>query len=210
MRTNSFVCYALFGTIGLGLANIFLVFWWPVIYFVFFPLLKIYEMRTSGPDIKHDLKQILDPRFLVIPAVIVALILNLTNVKYPQLINKLYLVDIFVYIASSLSFFSIGLRLKVSRLKNYINLYFPLIAVKFVITPALAFLLLWILAATGQNLDPLAQKVIIVLSLTPSAVLMVTMSNVFDLDAPLASALWVVTMAIFAIIIVPLLFIILA
>jgi hypothetical protein len=35
---------------------------------------------------------------------------------------------------------------------------------------------------------------------------MVTMSNVFDLDGPLASALWVVTMAIFVAIVVPVLF----
>ena len=33
-----------------------------------------------------------------------------------------------------------------------------------------------------------------------------TLSNVFDLDGPLASALWVVTMAIFIVIIVPVLF----
>jgi hypothetical protein len=35
---------------------------------------------------------------------------------------------------------------------------------------------------------------------------MVTMSNVFDLDGPLASALWVVTTAVFAIVVVPVLF----
>jgi hypothetical protein len=37
---------------------------------------------------------------------------------------------------------------------------------------------------------------------------MVTMSNVFGLDGPLASALWVITMAIFAAIVVPVLFLI--
>jgi len=81
--------------------------------------------------------------------------------------------------------------------------------VKFILTPALALLIIWLLKLAGQNLTGLVQKVIIVLSATPSAVLMVTMSNVFDLDGPLASALWVVTTAIFAAIVVPALFFIL-
>ena len=97
-----------------------------------------------------------------------------------------------------------------SRLKNYINLYFPVAAVKFILTPAVALLIIAVLKLAGQNLDSLFQKVIIVSSATPSAVLMVTMSNVFDLDGPLASALWVVTMAIFAAVVVPVLFLLFA
>jgi predicted permease len=69
-----------------------------------------------------------------------------------------------------------------------------------------ALLIIALLTLAGQNLNDMVQKVIIVLSATPSAVLMVTMSNVFDLDGPLASALWVVTMAIFVTIVVPVLF----
>jgi predicted permease len=85
-------------------------------------------------------------------------------------------------------------------------LYFPVAAVKFILTPAVALSIIALLMLTGQNLDSLVRKVIIVLSVTPSAVLMVTMSNVFDLDGPLASALWVVMMAAFVVIVVPVLF----
>jgi predicted permease len=87
-------------------------------------------------------------------------------------------------------------------------LYFLLAAVKFILTPAVAFSFIWLLAATGQNLTEAIRKVIIVLSATPSAVLMVTMSNVFDLDGPLASALWIVTTAVFVVIVVPVLFLV--
>ena len=203
---GAFICYALFGTTGLGLANIYPVFWIPTAYLIFFPLLKIYELRTSGSDTKFKLNQVLDFRFLVIPAVTAAIILNLADVKSPAFIAEFHIIDIFVYIASSLAFFAIGLRVKLSRLRSYINLYFPLVVVKFILTPAIALLIIWLLALTGQSLTSLVQKVIIVLSVTPSAVLMVTMSNVFDLDGPLASALWVVTMAAFAVVVVPVLF----
>jgi len=203
---GAFVCYALFGAVGLALANIYLLLYLPTLYLVFLPLLKVRELRLKDSNAGFRLSQVLDPRCLAIPAVITAIILNLTNVKPPDFVLKFHIIDVFVYIAASLSFFAIGLRVKLSRLKNYINLYFPLAAVKFILTPAAAFLIIWLLALTGRNLDGLVEKVIIVLSATPSAVLMVTMSNVFDLDGPLASALWVVTMAIFAVIIVPVLF----
>jgi predicted permease len=206
---GAFVCYALFGATGLAMANLYPAFWIPTVYLTFFPLLKIQELRIKDSKAKFRLSKVLDFRFLVLPAVIAAIVLNLTDVESPAFIAKFHIIDILVYIASGLSFFAIGLRVKLSRLKNYISLYFPLAAVKFILTPALALLIIWLLTLTGQNLTGLVKKVIIVLSATPSAVLMVTMSNVFDLDGPLASALWVVTTAIFAAIVVPVLFFIL-
>jgi len=203
---GAFVCYALFGAAGLGLANIYLVLWLPTVYLIFFPLLKIHELRTRDSNAKFKLRQVLDFRCLALPAAITAIVLNLANVEAPHFIAKFHIIDIFVYIASSLAFFAIGLRVKLSRLKNYIGLYFLLGAVKFILAPAVALLLIWLLAQTGQNLTGLVKNVIIVLSVTPSAVLMVTMSNVFDLDGALASSLWVVTMAIFVAIVVPVLF----
>jgi predicted permease len=69
-------------------------------------------------------------------------------------------------------------------------------------------LIIYLVKLTGQNPSGSIQNVIIVLSAAPSAVLMVTMSNVFDLDGPLASALWVVTTAVFVVVVVPVLFIV--
>ena len=206
---GAFVCYALFGATGLAMANLYPVFWIPTVYLTFFPLLKIQELRIKDSKANFRFGKVLDFRLLVLPAVIAAIVLNLTGLESPAFIAKFYIIDILVYIASGLSFFAIGLRVKLSRLKNYISLYFPLAVVKFILTPALALLIIWLLKLAGQNLTGLVQKVIIVLSATPSAVLMVTMSNVFDLDGPLASALWVVTTAIFAAIVVPALFFIL-
>ena len=207
---GAFVCYVLFGMAGLAMANIYLLLSVPAFYLIYLPFLKVRELRTKDRSTALKLDFLLDFRMLAIPAVIAAIILNLAHIKSPAFITKFYIIDILVCIASSLSFFAIGLRVKLSRLKNYINLYFLIAAVKFILTPAVALLIIALLTLTGQNLDSLVKKVIIVLSATPSAVLMVTMSNVFDLDGPLASALWVVTMAIFVAIVVPVLFLLFA
>ncbi|MGA1979294.1 MAG: AEC family transporter [Sedimentisphaerales bacterium] len=203
---GAFVCYVLFGMAGLALANLYLLLSLPVFYLVYLPALKVRELRTIAQSRGLGPGFLLDFRMLAIPAIIAAIILNLANVKSPPFIGKFHIVDILVYIASSLFFFAIGLRVKLSRFKDYISLYFPIAAVKFILTPAVALLIIALLTLTGQDLDSLVKKVIIVLSTAPSAVLMVTMSNVFDLDSPLASALWVVTTVIFVVIVVPVLF----
>lgn len=203
---GAFVCYAFFGAAGIALANLYVLLSLPAFYLIYLPALKVRQLRTENRRADSMLDFLLDPRMLPIPAMIVAIVLNLTNVKSPVFITKFYIIDILVCVASSLSFFAIGLRVKLSRLKNYINLYFLIAAIKFILTPAMAILFIALLTLAGQNLNSTVQKVIIILSATPSAVLMVTMSNVFDLDGPLASALWVVTMAIFVAIVVPVLF----
>ena len=203
---GSFVCYALFGTAGLALANIYCLFWFPLVGLVLFPLLKLYEIRRNNTKAGLSITDMLDVRLIAFPASILAIVLNLADIEPPALIAKFHLVDILVYTASAMAFFAIGLQVNLSRLKNYINLYFPLAAVKFILTPAVALAIIWILALTGQDLTGLFRKVIIVLSACPSAVLMVTISNVFDLDSPLASALWLATNGFFVAVIVPVLF----
>ena len=207
---GAFVCYAIFGTTGLALANIYHILAIPTFYFIYLPLLKFREVKTKNSDAKFKFSDLFDLRMLAIPAIITALILNLTGIKAPFFISQLHIIDVFVYAASFLSFFSIGLRIKFSRLRNYKKLYFMVGAVKFILIPIAALLIIWILALTGHNLNNLVQKVIMVRSAAPCAIVMVTMSNVFDLDGPLASAVWVVTTAGFAVIIVPVLFFVFA
>jgi len=207
---GAFVCYVLFGCEGLAMANLYLVLWLPTVYLVFFPLLKMHDLRPDRAGNALTVKSLLDYRMLPFPGVITAIILNLTDVGYPQFIWRLHIVDILVFTASSLAFFSIGLRVKLYRLRKFFSLYLPLAAVKFVLTPVVAFLLIQLLGLAGQSLTIGVRNVIMVLSVTPSAVLMVTMSNVFDLDGPLASALWLVTNAGFAAVVVPVLYFIFA
>jgi len=203
---GAFVSYIFFGIPALAIANIYLILWQPAVFFIFFPILKLNERRIADTNAKFDLRGFLDIRFIILPAIAVALLLNLTNVQFPQFVNKLRIIDVLVYVASTLSFFAIGLQVNLSRLKNYKRLYFPLSAVKFILTPAVALLLLWILALMGCDLTGLMKKVILIMALTPTAIFAVAMSNIFDLDGPLASAIWVVTHGIFIILIIPLLF----
>lgn len=203
---GAFVCYALFGAAALAMANLYVVLWLPTAYFVFFPLLKVMELRQNDPQSRFKMIQMLDLRYVVLPAILAGLILNISGLKQPGFIKDFYVVDFFIYTASALSFFAIGLRVKLSRFKNYISLYFQLATVKFILTPLAAFLIIYIFGLAGHRLEGLVRNVIIVMAVTPSAIIVVTMSNVFDLDSKMASALWVVNMAVFTFVVVPILF----
>jgi len=203
---GAFVCYALFGLTGLAIAQIYILFWLPVICLVFLPLIRISEASSTTTKKSFFLSSLFDWRMLSVPAVIIAIILNLSGIKMPKVITKLHIADIFIYTSSSLAFFAIGLRVTFSRLKNYLPLYFNLSAVKFIITPIVAFLVIKLLTRLGCRLDELSTNVIIVQSLAPPAVFMVTVSNVFGLDSKMGSVLWVVTTAIFAVVVVPILY----
>ncbi len=206
---GAFVCYALFGPEGLGLANVFLILSVPIFYILFMPLLKFFDMKAKKHGNGLNILHFFDARMLVIPTAVIAFALNLGKVPFPKIIDDLYLVDILVFSISALSFLAIGLRLKISRVRHFIRLYFPMAVIKFILTPLLAIAILIILEKAGQDLSPVVQKVAIILSASPSAVMMVTMSNVFDLNGPLASALWIVTMILFVFIVVPVLCLIL-
>jgi predicted permease len=75
--------------------------------------------------------------------------------------------------------------------------------------PIIALSAIGLMAFAGIDLTPLTRNVIIILSCCPAAVTMVILSNVFSLDAKLASAIWVVNNLTFILIVVPLLFVLL-
>jgi predicted permease len=203
---GAFVCYALFGLEGYALGQLYLALWLPMVYIMWMPILKAYEQRTLGRVGKFTSRDLFDARLMGLWAMAAGLALNFSHLKTPSLLTQWYVMDPFIYAASGLSFFAIGMRLSISRLKNYIPLYFTLGAVKFVLTPAAAALILWLFAGVLSGLTPMAKNVIMVQSAAPCAVLMVTMANVFDLDSRMGSALWVVNTAAFALVIVPILF----
>ncbi|MHC4842236.1 MAG: AEC family transporter [Planctomycetota bacterium] len=202
---GAFVCYGLFGLQALGFAQLYLIFWFPLVFIVFFPLLKIREIRTIDSSHKIRVYHILDPRMMLIPAALVAVILNLTRVSVPSFITRFYIIDILVFTSSLLTFYSIGLRVKLTRIRDYFRNYYPVLAIKFLLTPAIAFALLFMISIFSISLTELARNVIIILSFSPCGVMMVTMSNVFNLDGPLASAVWVASTVVYVILIVPIL-----
>lgn len=204
---SSLICYIFFGAKGLGLCQIYLLSWSPIVFLVFFPMLKAAEHTRKTPEKNMNLLTFMDIRLIIIPVVLAALGFNLLGIPRPEFVEKLHLLDIMIYTASFLTFFAITLRVKFKRFKVYTALYFWIAGVKFLATPLLAVLLLWLVKAFGVDIGLLAEKVVLIQASAPVAVSMVTIANVFDLDARLGSALWVVNTVFYVVVVVPVLYI---
>jgi len=203
---GSFICYTLFGVTGLALAQIYIAFWPVIVYLIFFPILKMFQLHSQGHHTRYHLHRLVDYRMLAVPVIIIAVALNLCKIKRPDWIVTFHIVDVLIYTAAALAFFAIGLRITFNRIRNYPRLYFSLNAVKFLLAPMVAYLLIRLLTLAGCDLPSLAKNVIMVQAVAPCAVSMVTIANVFDLDSELGSAVWVVNTATFIVIVAPVLF----
>lgn len=202
---GGFVCYALFGLAGLGISQIYIIAFPIITFMILVPTIKVIQAKALKSTLSVS-KIIFDYRLISVPIIIFALLLNLLNTKPPEWIFTFHLIDILIYTAAALAFFAIGIRVTLTHLRNFINLYLTLAAVKFLLAPLVALILMYILKLMGNELQSLSRNVVLVQVLSPTAVAMVVLANIFDLDSRLASAVWVANTAIFIVVVMPILY----
>ena len=115
----------------------------------------------------------------------------------------LSLTNCLIGLAIALMYFTIGLRIHFSELGKYKNLYGPLLAVKFVIGPAIAAVLVG-LGGLFSEIHPVSRAVIIIEATVPVALYSVLISNMFELNGRLASLLFLVSTVVYLVAVLPL------
>ena len=96
----------------------------------------------------------------------------------------------------------IGLNLHVSDIGKYVRLYLTQAGVKFVIAPLVALLMVSLFHLEAHDLPG---KIVLTQAFMPAAIYSVLLSNIFGLNARLASAMFVVNTLVFLVIVLPLL-----
>lgn len=147
----------------------------------------------------------LDLRALMVHCAIVGVVLAYLKVPYPQIITKLYIIDVLFYLGGFGGYFAIGLRLRLGDTKQYLREHALLAAVKFAGLPLLSLGILALVNLTAVPLAPLGQKVVLVEAFMPVAIQAVMIANLFHLDGRMASTLWLVNTVLFALVPLPVL-----
>ncbi len=197
------VCFMLLGQEGLGLAQIYVIFLAPLTLLVVFPLANYYNPRETGSSVWQVFgRGIWHPRTLAGAGLVAGLIFSSLKIPYPAWIKTCDLVKILIITGTFCYVAIIGVSFHFGRLQRYIRLYMTQSLVKFVIGPLLALLFICLF---GLKLDSAAGAVALVQGFMPSGVNTVLFSNLFGLNARMASALFVVNTAIFLLIILPIL-----
>lgn len=199
---GGFVCYCLFGMTGLGYAQLYCASWTIPIIGYCYPIARKYGTPDEKFDIIFILKTFADRRSLPILGTIAGLTANIAGIPKIDFVYDFYLVDTVILIAVLASFFCIGLHLHFSSITEHINLQIAVSVLKFVISPLIAVLFL----ALNEKILPLpdtATKVVLIESLTPTAVFTVIIANLFHLKPKLASMFFLVNTAVFLVIVLP-------
>ena len=202
------VCYIFLGEIGFGLVYIYRLFEEFIYYAVGFPIAKLFGSAPGEREgLLNRLKTLATDAFILVSlcSIVLGSLLNLSGMKRPESYQTVN--SVFIPLAALLLIISIGLALKITKIRNYLKECIAVSAIKFLIVPAvmtsLAFLLGYREMVGGHLI-----KVVILLSSMPVAFNALIPPSLYDLDVDLANSCWLFTTSLFIIILPVLYFII--
>lgn len=151
-------------------------------------------------------RSLVDLRAMPLYTAIAGTILAYLAVPFPDWIRAGHLIDVLFYLGGFGGYFGIGLRIYLGRnLFEHKRYHILLAGMKFVFLPLLTIGLL-----AGANLSSypppvLAGHTMMLLAFMPTAIQMVIIANLFNLDGRFASGAWLVSTALFVVLILPVL-----
>lgn len=189
---------------------------------IFYPVARYYElhMRRPPPGVagggdaapaaeklpplpKLVAGSFLDVRAMPLFGAIVGVCINAAGAEFPPAVKDYHLLDIAFFVGAAGSYLGIGLRLRLGDVRRCLPQHAALVAIKFLAMPALAFGLIAALRLTPWALSPMPIDVVLICSACPSAINAVIISNLFHLDARLASILWLANTTLFVLLVLP-------
>lgn len=218
---GAYLCYTILepGQTAMGYAVAYVTSMQIFIVLIFYPVARHYELlarRTDRRDADERLPSLprlivgsfLDVRAMPMYAAAAGAVLSLTTAGVPAWIDKSHAIDIACFAGAIGSYFGIGLRLRLGDWRDHLPHHAIVALIKFLAMPALAATLVCVLPAAGLGIGPLARDVVVICAFMPSAIACVIVSNLFHLDARLASILWLINTATFLVIALPVLLVV--
>ncbi len=189
---GAYLCYALLdpGELALNYAMAFTMSMGLFIVLIFYPIAHHY-----GSDGNKTIGRLMAQTLISVNAVplylsVVGITLNLLEVPLPDPIGRWHVMDILFFLGAGLAYAGIGLRLRLGDSLSAWKMHAMLALVQFAVHPLATWGLIAALRAAGQEPMELIRDVMIVEAFTPTAINVVILSNLFHLDARLASNVW--------------------
>ncbi len=190
---GGFICYIFLKETGLGLSSIFISYFVPYTFLIIFSYARAGSGKKYGTGIRDFL---ISYQNMPLYASLAAIGLIAAGIPRPVLNPP---VEPLIMASVALYYWTLGLTVNVKGIASFRREHLALGAVRFLVIPALAHLLLLIVPLDGE-----ARTVIRIQSFMPAAIYSVVTSVLFDLDSRLASSLFLVNTLVFIVIVVPL------
>lgn len=186
-------CYVFFGEPGFALMSIYKLLEDFVYFMVGFPIAKLYGTESGEREgLQALLKRFaVDPFILVsVASTLLGVALNGSGLERPvsyETVNAILIpVGAFVLIAS------IGLAMRLERIRDYLKEGITICVIKFLVLPAVMTLAAFLLGY-GSIDDGLPLRVVLILSSMPVAFTALIPPSIYDLDLDLANSCWLLT-----------------
>jgi predicted permease len=191
---GAFICYIFLGEQGLGLAVVFMTYFpfWVYCFMFTYVRIKREHHRVTPLFILSSLFKFHNmPLF----AVLLSIFLNAVGVHRPAIHINL---DYILFPTVGLYFLMLGLSFEFNAISRYLKEAAIVSALRFVLLPLLVGA-----AVFSVNIPHAYRSVILLQSVMPVGVFSVVTANLFKLNVPLASALFVINTILFIILFVP-------
>lgn len=187
------ICFIFLGEAGFALITFYKLFELFSYYGIGFPIAKSYSSEVIEIEsfTNRMKKVLLDPFMLVsLASIFIGFALNISGLERPGFYSTVN--TFFVPTGTILLLSSIGMAMHFGRIGKYIKEGLLIALIKFVIVPAFATTLAY-LVGFGEIDQGLPLKVVIILSSMPVGFIAMVPPTIYDLDVDLANANWLVT-----------------
>ena len=201
------VCFIFLGEEGFALVPIYRLFEEFSYYSIGFPIAKYYSGSENSLSVSDRIRALSrDPFILVtLSSLLLGGLLNFAGVRRPAFFQPV--VSVFVPLGTVMLLVSVGLALKLRRVRDYLKECISVSLIKFVLVPA-SSISLGYLIGFGNIAGGLPLKVIVILSSMPVAFIALIPPSIYDLDLDLANSCWLFTTALL-VVVLPLLLLVL-
>ena len=201
---GGFVAFLMFGSEGLGLANIYCLSFTPLMILVLYPIARHYSGRSGGRSLgRLMLRSLFDWRSIGLLLAAGGIVCSVSRLPPPPVIEKWKIIGIGMYVINALAYFSIGLRLRLAYARRVVKLVAALAGVRFVAGLGVCLGMLGLTMLTASPLEGVARKVVLIQAIVPMGVTNVAVANMFDMRPREASILFAANTLTYLVVILP-------
>jgi len=170
---------------------------------IFYPVASHYSPDGGRGLGRLMLNSFITWRAMPLYMAIVGTVLNLAEVTYPEAIETWHIMDALFFAGAAGANGGIGMRFRFGDTRHHLHLHGLLGVVQFVVHPLAAAGLIGLMHLGGYPPSDLVRNVLLIQATMPTALNMVMLSNLFHLDARLASGLWLWNTLAFCVFVLP-------
>lgn len=196
--------FILYGEIGFAYAQMVGVFQNLVLLLFCFPLAayyyQCYESSAKKKNMKLSLRQMfLSWNQLPLVGMLLGMFLYLYDVPRPPILATIF--EALIHFGAWLALLPVGYLIDFQKARKYYRVIWNLLPIKFIATPILTYCIIRFLFT-----DQIVLGTILILAMTPTAINAVVTTRLFKLNVDLSIAAFILTTAIYLLIVFPILF----